>query len=150
MSDTREQMEKTADRIRDDLMTTLKELDRRRHDATDFKRQLESHWDTIVIVGLGAATLAGVALGVSALRRRARRRSVLKRRLQGLVRAWQHPERLATRAKERPLPAELGRKLLTTFVLAVGTRLAKQFADSVVEARGELPSAQEPKADYVH
>jgi len=150
MSDSREQIEKTADRIRDELLTTLKELDRRRHDATDLHHQFEAHIDTLVMVGVGAAVLLGVGLGAMAVSRRSKRKHVLKRRARAMVRAWEHPDRLATKAKDRPLPVELGRKVLTTVVMAFATRYAKQFADSVMGGMREPPPERRSQPSFMH
>lgn len=149
MSESRQQIETTADRIRDELLTTLRELDRRRHEATDLKHQVEAHADFLLAVGLGGAALLGIGLGIAAWRRKTRRRYALKRRVEGMLRAWEHPERLASRAKDRPLPSELGRKLVLTFAGAVATRLAKQFAEGLLAAPPRAAGEQEPRA-FIH
>ena len=48
----REQVEKTADRLRDELMLTLEELDRRRERAMDVKYQVRqaSKWKWLALV----------------------------------------------------------------------------------------------------
>jgi hypothetical protein len=132
MSDRREQIESTADRIRDELLTTLKELDRRRHQATDVRRQVEEHLELFVLLGVGAVTLLGMGVGVAALRRRSRRRHPLHRRVEGMRRAWEHPERLASRADDKPMALELGRKVALAFAIAVATRLARRAAQNLV------------------
>jgi len=132
MSETREQIESVADRIRDELLTTLKELDRRRHQATDIRHQVEEHVELIVLVGVGVVSLLGMGLGVAAFRRRSRRRHPLQRRAQGLLRAWEHPERLATRSDDKPMALELGRKVALAFSIAVATRLARRAAQNLV------------------
>jgi len=128
MSDARKQTERMADRLREEFLTTLKELDRRRHQATNLQHQLEAHLGWIEGLGVGVVLLLGAGVGVGVLGRRYRRRHALVLRGRALLRAWEHPERLATNAKERPLPLELGRKVLTAFLVALATRLARNLA----------------------
>jgi hypothetical protein len=148
MSDNKDQIESTADRIRDDLLTTLKELDRRRHQATDLHLQLEKHSDLLLMVGVGAVALIGVGLGVGAMKKRVRRKTAVKHRVQALARAWDHPERLATRAKDRPLPTELLRKVVSTFLITMATRYARQLAEAAMPPQQGQMGAQ--KAPLMH
>jgi hypothetical protein len=132
MNGPRSQYEETADRIRDEFLTTLRELDRRRRQLTDVRLQLNRHRQQLLAAAGGAAALAaGVAI-IAPLRRRTARRRTLQRRLQGLARAWRHPERLATRAAGRPLPAEVGRKLAARAASAVGARLMRRLAGQLI------------------
>lgn len=144
MSENKDQIETTADRIREELLTTLKELDRRRHQATDLQLQIQKHSDLLLMVGVGAVALLGVGLGVGAARKRVRRRHVLSRRFDALVRAWDHPERLATRAKERPLPMELLRKVASTFLITLATRYVRQLAEAAMPPQGQLRTQKAP------
>jgi hypothetical protein len=129
--------EQAADRIRDELLLTLAELDRRRHAAVDLRRQVRSHRQPLLLAGgavLGLAVLSA-ALKARAVRRRHRPEVVMHRRLEGLRRAWEHPERLATRAEDKPLPQELTERVLTLFVMALATRAARGFAVRLLPAR---------------
>ncbi len=131
MSEAREQMEKAADRIRDELMVTLKELDRRRHSATDVRAQLRDRAPVLIGVGVGVVGISvGTAFLVARRRRRVARR--LNTRWDALVRAWEHPARLATRAEERPFPVALGQKLAISFAVAFGTQIARRIARSML------------------
>jgi len=60
MSAEREQTEKAADRIRDELFVTLRELDRRREEALDVRHQLVYHQREVewVAAGLGVLLIA--------------------------------------------------------------------------------------------
>ncbi len=131
MSEAREQMEKAADRIRDELMVTLKELDRRRHAATDIRTQLRGRAPILIGVGVG---LVGISAGTAFLVARRRRRVAkqVRPRWNALVRAWEHPNRLATRAAERPFPVALGQKLAISFAVAFGTQIARRIARSML------------------
>lgn len=132
MSDAREQTERTADRIRDELLTTLKELDRRRLQATDVRFQLQQHVDLLIVVGGGIALLAGAGIALVTYQRATREKRLTKQRVKSLRRAWQHPERLATKAEDKPMPMQVGRKVLTAFLVAMGTQLAKRAAFQIV------------------
>ena len=127
-SQHREQVEDAANRIREDLMVTLAELDRRRDQALDPRYQVQKHLPLLLGIAGGITALAAVVGGVAvyrAMHRDERRRA---ERREALRRAWRHPERLATRAKQRPAPAELGRKVAVAFGIALGTQLAKRAA----------------------
>lgn len=141
MNDRREQVEQAANRIRQDLLVTLSELDRRRDRALDPRHQLQQHLGLVAGVGGGLAALTAALTAWSIHRRRtaaARRRKEWRRAFR---RAWEHPERLATRAQERPAPAELGRKLLLVFGLAFGTQLAKRSALKLLRSPRPQPAA---------
>lgn len=135
MNETRDQIERSADRIRDELLVTLKELDRRRHLATNLRYQLERHGGLVLGIGLGSVLVLGTWMGLVFLRRRSRRRHRFERRMEGMRRAWRYPERLASRATDAPSPLQLGRKVGTTFLLALGTRLARKAAAGLVPER---------------
>lgn len=135
MNETRDQLERSADRIRDELMVTLKEIDRRRHLATNLRHQVEQHTSLVLGIGVGAVLLLGTWTGIALLRRRFRRRHRFERRMEGMKRAWRYPERLASRAPDAPTPLQLGRKVGATFLLALGTRLARRAAAELVSER---------------
>lgn len=140
MSDTRQQIESTADRIRDELLVTLRELDRRRHMATDLRFQVEKHIGLILLLGGGTLAIAGGLTTVAMVRRRYRRRHGVQRRLDGLIRAWKHPERIASHADEAPVAVELGRRLALAFAIALGTRLVRQLARQLVPEKPKDPN----------
>jgi hypothetical protein len=133
MSHPTHQIEAAADRIRDDLLVTLRELDRRRARATDVRLQLHQHADLVVGVAAGAAVLVGAVVTAAVLRRRNQRRHFLQRRVGAFRRAWEHPERIATRAEEYPAPLHVARKVGLAILVAFGTRLAQQAAQQVVQ-----------------
>ncbi|HEX8705751.1 MAG TPA: hypothetical protein VF815_43350 [Myxococcaceae bacterium] len=128
----REQVEKTADRIRDELMLTLEELDRRRHQATDVRYQASRHQDLIKGVAVAALVVTGVTVGMAVWRSRYRRHHLAERRMKAVRRAWNHPDRLATRAEQRPFAVELGQKLIMIFGTALATNIAKSSVQSLV------------------
>ncbi|MDQ3264409.1 MAG: hypothetical protein M3Y59_12220 [Myxococcota bacterium] len=134
MNSRREQIEKTADRIRDELLITLQELDRRRTEATDVGLQLKKHSTGATLIGVGLLAALGGAFAWTAHRARSMERRKRQRRYQALSRAWKHPERLAVRSEDRALPVELGKKLGLALGLAFGTQLAKRTAELLIPA----------------
>lgn len=135
----REQVEHTADRIRDELLLTLEELDRRRDRMMDIRYQAERHRDLLMGVAITAAVLTGVGLGVAVWRARHRQQILARHRMKAVKRAWQHPDRLASSAEQRPLPVELGRKLVIIFASALATRIAKNSVQTLVPQRRAEP-----------
>lgn len=135
----REQVERTADRIRDELLLTLEELDRRRDRVLDFRYQALRHRDFLVGAAITAAVLTGVGLGVVLWRARHRQQILVRHRMKAVKRAWQHPDRLASSAEQRPLPVELGRKLVIIFVSALATRIAKNSVQTLVPQQRAEP-----------
>jgi hypothetical protein len=133
----REQTEKAADRIREEFLLTLQELDRRRDHAFDVKYQVGQHRDAFVIAGSALALLALAGVGVGVYRRRHREERLFKKRLEGLRRAWTHPERLASTREEKPLAIEMGTKLVVIFGTALATSLAKRSVSSLVPPEGK-------------
>jgi len=145
MSDAREQANQAADRVRDDLLTTLKELDRRRLQAADWRYQVQTHQRALIIAG--SVVVGAVALGVGlmvARRQRAGRHQV-QRRWKALGRAWNHPERVATKADDAPGFQQLLRKVLLAFGVALASRVGKRAAVSMVPTKPRRPG--EP---YLH
>ena len=132
----REQVEKTADRLRDELLLTLEELDRRRERAMDVKYQVrqavEKNRDVLIQAGGAALALVVVGLGVSWWRARHREELLWKHRAQAARRAWELPDRVASRAEERPVGIQLGRKLVLIFVSTLASAMAKRAVQSLV------------------
>jgi hypothetical protein len=138
---TLDQTEKTADRIRTELLSTLKELDRRRHEMTDVRHQVSQHLG--LVAAAGGLLLAGLVSTIAILRFRShsRRTLALRDRARAFIRAWEHPNRIATRAKHRPLPLELARKAALVFASAMAGQLAKRTAAELVPPkRRALPA----------
>ncbi|HYH95699.1 hypothetical protein [Hyalangium sp.] len=130
--DDREQVERTADRIRDELLLTLEELDRRRDRALDVRFQVSRHQDLIIAAAITAAVLTGIGVGVAMWRARHREQILTKQRLKAIRRAWAHPDRVASSAEQRPLPIELGRKLIMIFGTALASNIAKNSVQALV------------------
>ncbi|NVJ19859.1 MULTISPECIES: hypothetical protein [Myxococcus] len=137
--DDRKQVEQTADRIRDELLLTLEELDRRRGRILDVRYQAKQHSGALVAAGAVAMVLVGAGVGLAIYRSRHRGEVLRKKRRKALQRAWEHPDRLASSADQRPVGAELGRKLVLIFATTLATAVAKNSVKSLVPAR-QAPS----------
>lgn len=129
----RDQIERTADRLREEWMQTLRELDRRRVETLSvdgMKAMLQRH---PLVLGLSALGLAGAITGgivLARARKHHRDHEVNRIRLRALTRAWRFPERVATRAPDQPGGQLVARKVLmaslTTLGVQLGTRLVKR------------------------
>jgi len=128
----REQVEKTADRIRDELMLTLEELDRRRDRMMDVRYQASRHQDLIKAAAIAALVVTGMGVGMAVWRSHYRQHHLAQRRVKAVRRAWNHPDRLATRASQRPFAVEMGQKLIMIFGTALATSIAKSSVQSLV------------------
>lgn len=142
--DDRTQVEHTADRIRDELLLTLEELDRRRARALDVRYQLTSHRDLLLLAGGAVLMLTGVGVGVAIWRARHRQELLAKKRRRALERVWTHPERVAADAESRPLSVELGRKLVLIFGSALATSIAKNSMQTLVPQRAAVGRDDKP------
>lgn len=131
----RAQVEKTADRIRDELMLTLEELDRRRDRVTNVRYQVSRHHDLIMGAAIAALVVTSVGVGVAVWRANYRRHHMAQRRMTAVKRAWNHPDRLATRAEQRPFAVEMGKKLIMIFGTALATSIAKNSVQGLVPQR---------------
>lgn len=133
--DDRKQVEQTADRIRDELLLTLEELDRRRERVLSVKYQAEQHKDLLIGVGAIGMVVVGLGVGYAIYRSRHQEERLRHERRVALKRAWEHPESVAYAAKQRPLGVELGRKLVLIFATSLATRIAQNSVRTLLPAR---------------
>lgn len=119
-------LEQRADLLRERLVRTLDELERRRHAVTSVKAQARRH--PAALVAAGAAVLltlgGGIALGV--LRARTRRERLRRERIAAIRRLWRQPERLAQ--PEGGVLARIGRRILISAGTAAGLWLLRRAA----------------------
>jgi hypothetical protein len=116
------QVVQTADRLRDGFLVTLRELDRRAHRAMDVRTLLRENRRVVIAAGAGLAAVVVVIIGASAAVSRSRDSRLNERRLQGLRRAWDHPERLAHWSR---VPRVAG--TLVSLLAMVGLAAGAQF-----------------------
>jgi hypothetical protein len=116
-------LELNVEMVRQRLDATIRELDRRRHDAFDIRYQIRRH-ALPVIGGVVALAASVAALTVWALRRRSDRRRLvpkLHRLRSAMGRMVDKPDRVA---RESP---NVVRKIATAAGTTVATMLAKQL-----------------------
>jgi hypothetical protein len=130
------QVAKTADRIRDEFLVTLRELDRRRHRAMDVRGLVRENRRVLIAAGAGLAAVIVVIIGTSVALSRSRDSRLGERRLRALRRAWENPERLATRDRELPRPLRVLLGLLKVAAVAAGAQLIRHTAQRALTARG--------------
>jgi hypothetical protein len=130
MTDGLHQAEQTADRIRSELLQTLEELDRRRHEAVDWRFQIRSNWPLVsAAAGVAAAMVAGRVL-IARIAKERRTRHRWRRRMGALRRFWEDPDSLAP---PRPsLPVEWGTNLVSIFGNEFAGRVSRKLAMRVV------------------
>jgi hypothetical protein len=131
--DQAEALAEDIEQIRGRLGGMVSELDHRRHDLFDLRKQLRRHAVPLVLTGLA---LLGLAAGGTALAaRRRRQRETLgarSRRLrQALARMIDKPERVAS----APSPE---RKIATAAAAALASVVVKRLAERV--GKGARPS----------
>lgn len=128
-------IEGEIDDIRRRLDRDLSELDRRRHEATDWRLQLKRHPQLIAGVGIGALALVGglVALSIAQHRRDHPRRKAQRIGL-ALRRGYENPEKVA-----RPEPSVVV-KVLAAVATTVGTSLAKKYIEQAWNTKQTAPA----------
>ncbi len=126
--------------VRRRLDALVMELDRRRHNVTDWKRQLRLHGRTIA-VGLLVVAVS-VTAPVALSRMRARRRSTLMARgteLTGKARQLGHAFQRIAENPDRLAPTTAGLGLASRTAVAVAAMIAQTVATSVVRALIKQP-----------
>jgi hypothetical protein len=120
------QVAKAADRLRDEFLVTLRELDRRRQRAMDVRGLVRENRRVLIAAGAGLAAVVVVIIGTSVALSRSRESRIGERRLQGLVRAWENPDRIAARARNLPRPLGVLLGLVKVAAIAVGGQLLRR------------------------
>lgn len=126
----RDQMEAAADRLRGEWLLTLRELDRRRAESLSLaglRMAVSSHPMVFAAVGLGVAAVVGGGAAYLVARKRRLHRLAGRIRRRALVRAWRHPERIATRAPDQPGGQLVARKVLMAALTTLGVQLATRL-----------------------
>jgi hypothetical protein len=121
----RHEMEVRADFARDRLLDTISAIDRRRHEVLDWKLQLRQHLAQLAMMSAVVVGAMGLLVGVGLYRAKLFAERRRGERVRALGRFWQHPERVATRQRRRPLRATLLSGFITLLTLAA-TRIARR------------------------
>jgi hypothetical protein len=130
MNDGLHQAEQKADRIRGELLRSIDELDRRRHEALDWRIQLHRNWRVLAAAGGVMGALVAARLLLAKLAERRRVKHVRRERVEALRRFWAHPERVAPSRHSGPV--EWGMNVMGIFGSAVATRLSRRAARQLV------------------
>jgi hypothetical protein len=130
--------------VRDELDGLVAELDRRRHDAFDLRRQLGRHAFGVALTTLAllATATGAVSFGIWRQRRRARLSAQAGRLRHAIARMTEHPERVAAE------PTMAG-KIVTAAASAAVAALVKKLLERAVQrlleekpdVEGAAPSA---------
>jgi len=128
------QIQKTADRLRDEFLVTLRELDRRRQRAMDVRGLMRENRRVLIAAAAGLGAVVVVIIGTSVALSRSRDSRLGERRVQSLVRAWENPDRIATRANDLPRPLGLLLGLLKVTAMAVGAQLLRRAVRQALPA----------------
>jgi hypothetical protein len=130
------QVARTADRLRDEFLVTLRELDRRRQRAMDVRGLIRDNRRVLLAAGAGLAAVVVVIIGTSVALSRSRPSRLPEQRMRALRRAWENPERLATRARDLPRPLGILLSLLKMAAIATGTQLVRRGVQRSLPAGG--------------
>jgi hypothetical protein len=125
------QVAKTADRLRDGFLVTLRELDRRAHRAMDVRRLLRDNRRVVVAAGAGLTAMVVVIIGTRVALSRSRQAHLPELRIRALRRAWERPERIASRDRHSGFLLTL----LKVAAIAGGTQLVRSTVQRVLAAR---------------
>ena len=130
--DKAEALAEDIEKIRGRLGGMVSELDHRRHDLFDMRKQLARHAVPLVLTGLALLGLAAGGIALSARRRRQRETfgARLQRLRQALARMIDKPERVAS----APSPE---RKIATAAAAALASVVVKRWAERI--ASGDHP-----------
>jgi hypothetical protein len=116
--------------LRGELTDLVSELDRRRHDAFDFKLQFQRHRTAFLVAGVALAALLGAGAAV-ALRKQRRRHSPAdraRRARRALERLMEDPEHMAREST-------VGEKVLAAAGTAAASLFVKRILDQAMPAR---------------
>jgi hypothetical protein len=120
------QVVKTADRIRDEFLVTLRELDRRAQRAMDVRGLIRDNRRVVIAAGAGLAAVVVVIIGTSVALSRSRQSRLPERRIDGLRRAWENPERIARPPRGLPRPVAVLLTLLKVAAAVAGTEVVRR------------------------
>lgn len=142
---SREDLVHEADAVRAKLLQTVRRLDRRRHEALDFKLQLRRHARTLAALGVLGLVITGSAAGlaVSRISSAAARRRRDRWRLARSV--WRRPDR-ALRAARGPFFVEVLRGVAMSLVTMALTFPARRVVERVLAAASRVKDAAQPDA----
>jgi len=129
MNAAREQAERTADRVRTELLSTLQELARRRHRALRLRHQVEKHFPVLLAIAAGVGLVAGGALFLAVMRARARRENLVAELARGFIRAWNSSRRISDTDAS---PGIAAREVVIALAVVLAAQLAQRGAQRLL------------------
>ncbi len=130
VSDAIDQAGQTADRLREELLRTLGELERRGQQAMDWRVQLRRHGTQFVAAAAILSLGMGVNVGLAYWSRQRHARHLTEQRRRALARTWRHPERLA-QPRSR-LPSRIARAVVVYAATRVATMILGRAVRRIV------------------
>jgi hypothetical protein len=127
---TPRRIESHIETLRHELGELVSELDRRRHEAFDFRLQMRKHPTAVAVAGVALAALVGIGLAVAIHGRRERARPVNRAR-----RARAAVERLVRDPEHMAREPGVGEKILAAAGTAAASLLVKRAFERYVPAR---------------
>lgn len=115
------EVESEIEDIRKRLDSTLAELDKRRHEVTDWRLQMRRHPRVVAGAGIGALALVGGLVALALLSRRRAPATRARKLRDAFGRVYENPQKVA-----RPEPG-VAVKVMAAIATAVGTSLAKKY-----------------------
>jgi hypothetical protein len=120
------QVVKTADRIRDEFLVTLRELDRRAQRAMDVRGLIRDNRRVVIAAGAGLAAVVVVIIGTSVALSSSRQSRLPERRIEGMRRAWENPDRIARRPRGLPRAVAVLLTLLKVAAVVAGAEAVRR------------------------
>jgi len=123
-------LEHEVEVIRDNVTQIANELDQRRRNLFDWRYQLKRHATTTMLVGAAVLLAFGATVAFGKWQRRRKTRPMKKARQlrDAVIRAWDHPERVA-----RPRQ-NIGAKVLTAAVAGATGVAAKSLTRRLISS----------------
>ncbi|MGD0676924.1 MAG: hypothetical protein ABSC94_16035 [Polyangiaceae bacterium] len=136
----RDELAREANLVRAKLFHTVQELDRRRHDLFDLRRQVRLHLRQVVFASALVAVLTAGAASLTIHRlARAERAGRRSSRVRLFRRTWTYPER-DLRAERRPsFFVEIGRALLVSLMTRALARSLRPLGRDRSRSLGRVP-----------
>jgi hypothetical protein len=128
------QVAKTADRLRDEFLVTLRELDRRAHRAMDVRGLIRDNRRVVIAAVAGLVAVVVVIIGTSVALARSRQARLPRRRVEGLRRAWENPDWIASRPHGVPRPLAILVSVLRVAAVVAGTQLVRRSGKRALPA----------------
>ena len=128
-----DELEREVEVLREDLGDLVGELDQRRHDAFDVRRQVRRH--PVFVTVAAVACLGLVAGGIALAVRRRRRRLSLAGRAARLGRALSHMAHHAEQSEREDPKLGLARKIAAAGGTAAASALARRLATGLFSGK---------------